>query len=1800
MKKRLFFSLLAFVALMGLSFASRAQCPPGSRVCLMTVYCDDMVGDGWNGAALEVWQDTVLRGSVTLSSGYSGEVEVPVCTNDTVRFVWRSGPLDYEISFSVENGDGSMILSDIMAGDFSNGTIVALAMPACPDCVHPINLSCAPDTTSAYVSWTAVGNEHDWVVYLNGVRYTMVGTNGCFISGLSVNTDYTVGVRSLCGSSDTSDMVQLSFHTPCPPLRISYFNSFSTETLDEAPMCWNLVIPFGDAPKVFDEASYSDSLSLFFAAAGSNVITTPLVPLPGNEIKVTFQARLEFGINIGPINLFNSSLRAGVMTNLADTSSFVPLVSITDMDNTWHEYEFSTSELSPDSAYYVAFFFKGSDMLIGNGFVDDVSIVRDNGCDRPNQAYVDSVGARCAALRWSGVGGNSTGYYLYYSPYNNSHTASEYGYVTDTAAVLRGLDQSTTYYAWVRTECGIDSSDYKVFPPFTTQMTCSPVSDVNLGSVGYTAAVLSWQYDALNGFPSEGAWVQVADHEDFGTVLIDTFSLGNTVLLTGLQPGHFYRAWVYSTCRLDNGYDTANAAVYDFMTQSCSEIAGDGSRSGNGYVVSTQLTHSYAQTLYPRSEMPAVDTIWGVAFRTSTGVAEPLTFSLYMANTSLPELSADNYVPHSAFSLVASNYTLPVSDAEWQVVRFDTPFVYDTTQNLAIAVHNASGHFYLNSTDWYYHPTAGVNTVTWSHLSPILLSSPSSLFGVSATRYAADVRFIAQCEADGCLPPVVSEVISDSTSVSLAWYGEGTSSLWVVQYATGMGYITAATVSTPYTSITGLTPATQYSVRVGSVCDSDTVWYNLTVTTGCGIVPVPYSENFDQYADGIMPPCWNYNSGVVQHRHGGLFWQQATTRQPAVLPAFNIPVNRLEINFKAMLESAYEGEAIVVGVTDDVCSYYEWLDTLSSPSQSLSAFEWFRYDFSQYQGDGTRIALAHLLPLSEATLIDDITVSETFGCMPPAGLTATHLRDADSIVVRWNGSDGVSRWEVAWDTVTQQFSSLSGWNITTDTFYSMPPLTMGGKYQFYVRAICIDGNNSQSAWRSITFVAGSVEMPFASASTVTGCGVVVYDNGGPSGDYQNSSASTLVVRPDDSTHVVAFRGGTVDLNVWGGDTLSIYEGEGTDGTLLYSINSTYGPEAVNVNLVSEVGPLTFRFTSNSYGAASGFELYTECVDAPACRRPRSVTATVLSSHEAHVSWIGDALAYDVSYRPLGTSAAWRTLGVSADSVTLYGLTAGGTYELFVKGYCPGNVFSPASAIITFSMQCDTYTIAPGLTVDESFEEGDAPARCFTLIQSDDNPNTMIHTNEKAFSGGRSFRFSSYLSSPDYNQYLVSPPLASADSISLRFRYSDMMYGQETLRVGYSLTGNSPDDFVWTDTLTTSGILWQRYQGSFPSGTRFVAINYCSQLRFYAYVDSLRISVVPSADCPAPTIVSVTESADSVTVEFDAYGTVEAYITSQPWNDNVNGVTVTGNRYTFRGLTPNTDYTIGLRSHCANGIGSHWTTRQVTTATNGCPPPQEFSLVEVHYTEAVFSWEGGSGPWELNVYGPDFNQSYEAEASPFTVTGLQQGVDYHARIRSLCNGLPGAWYEQVRYFTTTSCAVVNHLLSRVVDENSGVVELQWEGNGTSYVLEYGEEHYLPGEGITVSDIAVPHYRLEGLRPGVAYDYYVKAQCDENAFSLWSERGHFVVSMLDIKDADGDFAANLFPNPATGVTVLELSGVQGGVDVELVNLSGQTVLRRSAECNGDCRIQIELGKLPKGAYFVRLTGSRINAVKKLIVK
>lgn len=521
-------------------------------------------------------------------------------------------------------------------------------------------------------------------------------------------------------------------------------------------------------------------------------------------------------------------------------------------------------------------------------------------------------------------------------------------------------------------------------------------------------------------------------------------------------------------------------------------------------------------------------------------------------------------------------------------------------------------------------------------------------------------------------------------------------------------------------------------------------------------------------------------------------------------------------------------------------------------------------------------------------------------------------------------------------------------------------------------------------------------------------------------------------------------------------------------------------------------------------------------------------------------------------------------------------------------------------MVSFITLCDAYRVIAGNPIEESFESAEAPSPCFSIRKANDNPNEMVHGSEMSFSGNNSFRFSSYQPASDYNQYLISPLLEAEDSVTLRFRYCDLMYGNERLRVGYSVAGNSIDDFVWTDTLTTTGIMWKLFKRDYPSNTRFLAINYCSDYRYYAFVDSLQISVVASVDCQVPVITSVTEDTESITVCFDAEGSVEAYITDQSWNDNASGVTVAGNRYTFAGLQPNTEYTIGLRNHCTSGISSRWTTRRVLTSAENCPAPNGFVLEDNGYSTATFSWSGDAHAWEINLYNLSYDQTFRVTESPFTVTGLYNDITYHARIRSLCDGLPGSWCDTVITFSTLLCEPVSNLESQVIDVDSGVVLLTWQSQVGQYVLDYGLEHFTVGGGTTVSGITDEYYRLEGLIPGETYDYYVRAQCDESSYSIYSQRGVFTLSREGILEVRNDIEMLLYPNPATGTTTLSIGGVQEYLDIRVMDVCGRVVKSTQMFCPDGCKMQLSLGHLRSGVYFVHIAGQSVNRIEKLIVK
>jgi hypothetical protein len=62
------------------------------------------------------------------------------------------------------------------------------------------------------------------------------------------------------------------------------------------------------------------------------------------------------------------------------------------------------------------------------------------------------------------------------------------------------------------------------------------------------------------------------------------------------------------------------------------------------------------------------------------------------------------------------------------------------------------------------------------------------------------------------------------------------------------------------------------------------------------------------------------------------------------------------------------------------------------------------------------------------------------------------------------------------------------------------------------------------------------------------------------------------------------------------------------------------------------------------------------------------------------------------------------------------------------------------------------------------------------------------------------------------------------------------------------------------------------------------------------------------------------------------------------------------------------------------------------------------------------------------------------------------------------------------------------------------------------------------------------------------------------------------------------------------MVTIRGIEGESTVTVVDLNGREVYKTSANDN----LTIDLTGYAKGAYFVRITGERTTAIRKLIVK
>ena len=350
-------------------------------------------------------------------------------------------------------------------------------------------------------------------------------------------------------------------------------------------------------------------------------------------------------------------------------------------------------------------------------------------------------------------------------------------------------------------------------------------------------------------------------------------------------------------------------------------------------------------------------------------------------------------------------------------------------------------------------------------------------------------------------------------------------------------------------------------------------------------------------------------------------------------------------------------------------------------------------------------------------------------------------------------------------------------------------------------------------------------------------------------------------------------------------------------------------------------------------------------------------------------------------------------------------------------------------------------------------------------------------------------------------------------------------------------------------------------------------------------------------CPKPVVTSTEVTYGSVTVNWSGSDVTEVKIQQGLWDAAAGTAqTVTTGTVTFGDLTPATAYTVGLRNVCDDGTYSAWQVIPVTTDDLPCLVPTGLHVVDLTTAGGTVAWTAGGEEtsWEVNITGTNYNSTFTVNGTPsFIATDLYQGVTYSVIVRAMCATTVYSDWSAPITLTPTSCERPTGVAVTVSGTNATVT---WNGTADRYMVAYGEQgsgiagaEFLPVAGATSAT-------LTGLEAETAYEVSVRAYCGDD-ISLWSDVVYFTTGTSGIDGVEGS-QVNLYPNPAS--TMVTLDGIEGEAQVTLVDMNGRVVYTQSLSHSATQSLKIDLTGMAKGAYFVRITGERTNAIRKLIVK
>lgn len=327
-------------------------------------------------------------------------------------------------------------------------------------CPMPYNFRLAQaDSTWALLTWSHDGGENGYLLTLDdSLEYTTTDTV-LLLDSLQANAIYNISLQTICPMGDTTAKVWLNFRTACTAIDTPYFEDFTTYGNLTFPLCWEIVSGAYQTAQGWYPAVHQGNLQLLNYNGESVIVCTAPVRLAPNALHISFRKYSSmYGV-----------LEAGVITDITDTMSFVPILTIPgDESNPIGDYEYYTDGLTlPDTVQVrVAFRWRGQN---GHALIYNMRIEAAGGCHPPTQLTITDVTSMGAELHWVDHSQESVGYEVRYNTVNTiPPDADSNGVFTlDTTVGFTHLNNNTNYYFWVRSLCDEDSV-WVAFPMIRT------------------------------------------------------------------------------------------------------------------------------------------------------------------------------------------------------------------------------------------------------------------------------------------------------------------------------------------------------------------------------------------------------------------------------------------------------------------------------------------------------------------------------------------------------------------------------------------------------------------------------------------------------------------------------------------------------------------------------------------------------------------------------------------------------------------------------------------------------------------------------------------------------------------------------------------------------------------------------------------------------------------------------------------------------------------------------------------------------------------------------------------------------------------------------------------------------------------------------------------------------------------------------------------------------------------------------------------------------------------------------------